>query len=314
MSAPPAFTVVIAAHNEEALVGAAVRSVQMQTRRDWEAVVVDDGSTDRTAERVSAIAAEDSRIRLVTHENRGLSAARNTGIELARSEFVSFLDADDLWLPRYLEMLGAALETEPTAGIAYTEAWAFDLTSRRFRRGSATASSPRSELLSEEPAEVMKMLVRENFIWVATTVRRVALEAAGPFRTELTSAEDIDMWFRILARGYRVVGPIGRQGIKRERADAMSREHLTMNVMLQRVMSLLAEDENAAPEVRAAALRRIRDLERWRLALSGESRLLSARLALRLRLGALGRIVLRPYQWRREPPSDVRAAFPELAR
>ena len=152
----PAFSVVIAAFNEEDLVGSAIASVQAQTRSDWEVVVIDDGSEDGTARVAGELAASDPRIRVVSQANAGLSAARNAGIAASRADLVSFLDADDLWLPRYLEVAADSLETAPRAGWAYTDAWALDTERDRIRRATAMSTCQPPDVLPEDPAEVMK--------------------------------------------------------------------------------------------------------------------------------------------------------------
>ncbi len=106
----PFVSIVIPVYNRPGKIVSAAKSVQAQTYRNWEMVVVDDGSTDNTREAVARLTREDSRIRLIEHErNRGAQAARNTGIRAAQGEWVAFLDSDDLWLPDSLELrLGVA--------------------------------------------------------------------------------------------------------------------------------------------------------------------------------------------------------------
>jgi len=99
----PAFTVVIPLYNKEDTVTRAIRSVLAQSVQDFEIVVVNDGSTDGGADKVEAIG--DSRIRLVHQSNGGVSAARNRGVEAAVNPLIAFLDADDEWLPEYLETI-----------------------------------------------------------------------------------------------------------------------------------------------------------------------------------------------------------------
>jgi glycosyltransferase involved in cell wall biosynthesis len=310
----PRFTVVIAAYNERDLIGSTLESVQRQTVTDWEAIVVDDGSVDDTAERVAEFQARDERIRLVRQENQGLSGARNTAIEIARAELISFLDADDMWLPRYLEEMARALDAAPNAGLAYTDAWAMDAESHRFKRRTAMSRSQPPAVPPDDPVEVMKLLIRENFIWVSATVRRRALEEAGRFRADFRLTEDIELWFRILALGYGVVRARGVLGIKREREEALSRQLLDNVVSRQRVMRLLADNEEVPATVRELAAERIEALENNRLAFSGESRRRALALAARLKLGALKRATLGRFVWRRQPPEEVRQAFPDLQR
>ena len=115
----PSVSVIIPAFNAADTLPATVQSLFDQTRPDWEAIIVDDGSTDRTAEVAMALNNQDSRIHLERQPNGGASSARNTGLKLARSSYVMFLDADDWIAPTYVEKMICALEHVPEANIAY---------------------------------------------------------------------------------------------------------------------------------------------------------------------------------------------------
>lgn len=115
--AAPLFSVVIPVYNRAELLRSALQSVRAQSCRDFEVIVVDDGSADDPAQTVAAFA--DPRIRCVRQENSGASAARNRGIDLARGRYVAFLDSDDGFLPHHLERMAKLLEnTADTAGFA----------------------------------------------------------------------------------------------------------------------------------------------------------------------------------------------------
>lgn len=96
-------SVVMPAFNAERYIAATVESVLMQTYKELELIVVDDGSTDQTKEIADCLAQKDSRILVVHQENGGTSVARNRGLDIAQGEFVAFLDADDLWEATFLE-------------------------------------------------------------------------------------------------------------------------------------------------------------------------------------------------------------------
>lgn len=101
---PPLVSVIIPCFNRAHIIVQAVRSVQEQTLRDWELLIVDDGSSDDLPGALSSLMAADPRIKIVRHaQNRGEPAARNTGIAAARGRFIAFLDSDDAWMPRKLE-------------------------------------------------------------------------------------------------------------------------------------------------------------------------------------------------------------------
>jgi glycosyltransferase involved in cell wall biosynthesis len=114
----PVVSVVLPVRDRADLVVTAIRSVQAQSHERWELVVVDDGSTDTTASRVGALAAADRRIRLITGTGRGVSNARNLGLEHATGAYVAFLDSDNTWPPEYLELMLAAMVRDDL-GAAY---------------------------------------------------------------------------------------------------------------------------------------------------------------------------------------------------
>jgi glycosyltransferase involved in cell wall biosynthesis len=116
-TAPSMISVVIPAYNAERYLAQALESVVRQTHTEIEIVVVDDGSTDRSAD--VARSYPDSRVRVVEQPNGGPAAARNHGVRLARGELLAFLDADDLWEPRKLELQLEALQAHPAPAMAF---------------------------------------------------------------------------------------------------------------------------------------------------------------------------------------------------
>ena len=103
-------SVIIPVYKVEAFLAACVESVLAQTYQNLELILVDDGSPDNCPQMCDAFAARDSRVRVIHKENGGLSSARNAGIEVARGEYLAFLDSDDLWSPLFLERLYAAIQ------------------------------------------------------------------------------------------------------------------------------------------------------------------------------------------------------------
>jgi glycosyltransferase involved in cell wall biosynthesis len=111
----PAVSVVIPLYNKEPYIAGALNSIFKQTSQDFEVIVIDDGSTDGGTEVVKEF--QDPRIRLIQQENKGVSVARNQGIEAARSELIAFLDADDEWLPLFIETILRLRALYPNAGL-----------------------------------------------------------------------------------------------------------------------------------------------------------------------------------------------------
>jgi glycosyltransferase involved in cell wall biosynthesis len=108
-SSVPPLSVIIPAYNVEAQIGPCLHSLQAQTWVDFEAIVVEDGSTDSTLEQIRAAIADDPRFRVIQQDNRGLSGARNTGLDAATGDLIAFLDGDDRFAPDFLEKMRAAL-------------------------------------------------------------------------------------------------------------------------------------------------------------------------------------------------------------
>jgi hypothetical protein len=197
----PAVSVLTPAFDVARFIGAALDSVLAQTTRDWEMVVVDDGSQDGTAAVVSS--RRDPRIRLIRQENAGVSAARNRAIAAARGEAILFLDADDWLAPDALARLSAALHAAPEAVGAYG-AFAFvaedagpgDPPSRR-----KTGPFPGGDILG-------RLLVENLFANGGhLLLRRDAVKRAGPFLSHVRYGEDWEYWIRLALQGPFAVVP-----------------------------------------------------------------------------------------------------------
>ena len=190
----PLCSVVIPAWNCESSIEEALRSAMDQTLGNIEILVVDDASTDETAERVRHLAAEDRRIRLLCNgENRGVAESRNRGVQEARADWVAFLDGDDAWLPEKLEKQ-FALQRETGSAFLYT---------------GAVCMNSGGELLERRfvPPERIHyhQLLRGNKIVCSSVLTRRELLLAHPMaRSELH--EDYICWLQILAKGVTAHG------------------------------------------------------------------------------------------------------------
>jgi glycosyltransferase involved in cell wall biosynthesis len=119
-------SVVIPTYNRAYCLPAAIGSLQAQTYPHWEALVIDDGSTDGTADLVRSMAAADPRVRYLPQKNGGVSAARNAGLRVADGEWAAFLDSDDAWEPWKLAAQIAVFDRLPQVGMVWTDMNAFD--------------------------------------------------------------------------------------------------------------------------------------------------------------------------------------------
>jgi glycosyltransferase involved in cell wall biosynthesis len=185
----PVVSVVIPTYNYGRFVTAAVDSVLAQTRPADEIIVIDDGSTDDTRDRLAGCR---DRITYVYQANQGLPAARNTGIRAARGDLIAFLDSDDLWHPRKLEAQLAVLAGTPALGLVAADSVA------DFRGEWPAVGDPAA--LPTRPVTLRDILVRSRFGPSSVLARRACFDAVGLFDPDLRSAEDRDMWLRIAAR------------------------------------------------------------------------------------------------------------------
>jgi glycosyltransferase involved in cell wall biosynthesis len=251
----PTFSVVVPAFNAERTIAATMRSVLMQTRSDFELLVVDDGSTDATAERVEGLAG-DPRVRLLRQENSGVAIARNTGIAAARGRYVSFLDSDDLWLPSYLETMGAALDAHDDAGFAFTDAWVWDEHVRRFARQTIMVTGNPPDVVPDDPRELFRLLLAGNFIYTSSTVRRAVLAEVGGFNGEVSPAEDWELWLRIAANGHRAIRAAPVLGVYRIRAGSLSSDRAVMRAAAKRLLEVVATEYGLEAELLALVRQR----------------------------------------------------------
>ena len=193
----PKISVVIPAYNAEKTIMETIESVRQQTFTDFELIVINDGSSDSTAELVSSVV--DDRLRLLSYENSGLPTARNRGIAQASGAFVAFLDADDLWTPDKLELQLEALQKHPDAGVAYS--WTMHMS----QDGKVIHDG---DFASFEGNVYAELLV-SNFLASGSNplIRTEAIESVGGFDPALASAEDWEYWLRLAAQWAFVLVP-----------------------------------------------------------------------------------------------------------
>lgn len=190
MSDEVTLSIVIPCYNSSRWLSETLQSILAQTRADWEAVVVDDGSTDSSSEIVRSFAARDTRIRLVRQANAGRPAARNKGAQVTRGRFICFLDADDLWDPRYVEIMVRALEGKPKISGCVCESLLFSDTGKS-RLGPLPGDG-------KPLVEVDDILTNSGWGIHAVVIRREAFDRAGRFDEQFKNAEDWDLWLRLL--------------------------------------------------------------------------------------------------------------------
>ena len=207
----PKITVIIPTYNAEATILETLQSLGQQTLADFEILVINDGSTDRTLEVLKGFC--DERLHVFSFENAGATVARNRGIARAEGEFIAFLDADDLWSADKLELQLAALEQHPEAGVVYSWTAFID---------------EQGQFLYKQPpvyfeGNVYPQLLLKNFLACGSVplIRRQAIESVGEFVPGLASSQDWEYWLR-LARQWSFVLVPQHQVFYRQRVGAIS--------------------------------------------------------------------------------------------
>jgi glycosyltransferase involved in cell wall biosynthesis len=186
----PRVSVIVPAYNCAGYLDQTLRSVLAQTFADLEILVIDDGSTDATGD--VALGFGDA-VRYERQNNRGVSAARNRGLSLARGEWIAFLDADDLWEPRKLEAQMALADRRPAAGVIYCL--------NRYIDGHGAEIENYVRRIGVHRGETFVDLFCEFFLLTsATIVRRDVVQKVGAFDESLKVGEDYDFFLRALLR------------------------------------------------------------------------------------------------------------------
>lgn len=192
----PRVSIVIPAYNAENTVTETLESVADQTFKDYETVVVDDGSTDHTSEIVSRFGSE---VILLSKQNGGPASARNLGIKKSSGFYIAFLDADDIWKPNKLEIQMEYMSQHDDVGFSYTQAECFSLDKHNKKIG-------RRDFICDLEGYVFKDLFWSNFIINSSVMaKKSALAKVGLLDESkaLIGAEDYDLWLR-LSRKYKL--------------------------------------------------------------------------------------------------------------
>jgi glycosyltransferase involved in cell wall biosynthesis len=192
----PRVSVIMPAYNVEAFVAESIESVLAQTYRDYELVVVDDGSLDGTPALLQHYAtAHPDRIRIVVQENCGPSRARNAALRVAVGSVYAFLDSDDVWAPAYLAEQMRILDTEIDVDI---------VTGNAFLRGGAGDGRTARPFPDPRPApDLMQILLDDEAVFIMTVLRREVVDSIGGFDEDLFTNEDYDLWIRAARAGFR---------------------------------------------------------------------------------------------------------------
>lgn len=200
----PLVSIIMPCYNAERYVAQSIESVLAQTYDNWELLITDDGSTDKSVEIISKYCAKDDRINvLVPDEHQGIARTRNMSISRAKGRFMAFLDSDDIWYPEKLEkQVGYMLEND--LAFTYSSYEVIDY-----------QGNPKHKVVKDAGVMSYKRYLRNTIICCGTVM--VDREKTGHFATPIIkTSEDMSLWLSIMKKGidaYPVPGPLHRYRI-----------------------------------------------------------------------------------------------------
>jgi glycosyltransferase involved in cell wall biosynthesis len=243
----PEISVIIPAYNAERTIIETINSVQKQTFSDFEIIVVNDGSTDKTQAVLQSL--DEPRLRIISSENFGVSSARNKGIKAAQSEFIAFLDADDLWTDDKLELQLAAIKANPKVGVVYSWTDEMDETGKKFYPGA--------RLLIE--GDIYQDLLIVNFLANGSTplIRKQAIDIIGGFDVNLKYGEDWEFYIRLAANYKFALIPKQQVFYRKSSSSATSKVTVmeeNLLITLEKIYQLVPSDLQHLKKKSLAAL------------------------------------------------------------
>lgn len=203
--AQPLISVIVPCHNYGKYVGEAIESIQQQTYKNWELLLVDDGSSDDTGAVVARYCAADSRIRYHYQPQQGVSAARNNGFSLAQGEYLQLLDADDLLARHKFERQLALFEKYPSAALIYGDAYAFTHQPGTQKPAFTKFTLPKAPISGVGYALALHMAVDNIFLISSPLFRRSLLQSLRGFNPNVLAFEDWEFWYRAVLQGAEFV-------------------------------------------------------------------------------------------------------------
>lgn len=186
----PFFSVIIPVYNKEKFIENTIKSVLKQSFSDFELILVNDGSTDESVTKIESFS--DSRITYYTKENGGASSARNFGLEKAKANYITFLDADDYWYPDFLQEMASSIEEFPNHKI-FSAAIEVESDKVVFPSQYSIKKSSEREIVDYFVASMKTTIICTS----CAVFEKSVFEKVGHFDTEIKSGQDTDMWIRM---------------------------------------------------------------------------------------------------------------------
>ncbi len=209
------FSIIMPVYDHADYLAEAVRSVMDQTRKDWELIIVDDGSTDGSGELADRLAADDGRIIVIHQKNAGPAAARNTALAKARGRWLAYIDSDDVYMPDALQKFADYISERHEAKFVY---------GYRYRIGDgANENEKEGGEYQDRTTGTVELFGRMYLSHLCVCYRRELIDQAGPYDASLRSCEDYELYLRMSLHCH--FEPIGKPtGYRRRHGGNISRQ------------------------------------------------------------------------------------------
>ena len=236
----PTVSVVMSVFNGQTFLAEAIESILNQTFRDFEFLIVDDGSTDATPEILSTYAKQDGRIRIVRHENKGRAVSLNIGIGLSKSLYVARMDADDISLPNRLKEQFEFMERHPAVGLL---SGSYERINAEGRLLDTVRLLPRDEEIK------LAMLINNAMCHPAAMMRREEAIACGGYRKAFLDADDYDLWLRMSERSQlaNLEQPILQYRVHSKQVSIVNSGHQMLCVLAARTAAAFRKQGRPDP-------------------------------------------------------------------
>ena len=246
----PLVSVIMAAYNADKYIAEAIESILSQTYQNWELIIADDASSDKTVEIINEYTKRDSRIKLICQDkNSGPAAARNEAIKKSLGKYIAILDSDDISLPARLEEQVKFLEGHPDFGIIGSWTSVIDET------GTETGFAWENTLPAEK---IPSMLLFKNYFTNSATMIRKSAIPVGGYRAEFIPSEDYDLWVRIIKKwsGYNLQKILTKYRVHQD--GISQKKQLMLKKAVDQIFKIQLMDLNIIPSDEEMDLHKMR--------------------------------------------------------
>lgn len=240
----PLISIIMPAFNAERFLEDSIQTVLNQTFTDWELLIVNDGSTDRTVNIVEAHTKKDERVKLINQENKGVGAARNKAIRASQGEWIAFLDSDDLWNPEKLQKQMDTVNTIFGIDLVFSDGWIFyENNLNELQQYFYYLSNSKDAIIpvANFSGDVMyKMQYRYNYVPILSVLVKKSVLAKVGFQEErkyYQGCEDLDYWIRIAKAGAEFYGMNEKLFYYRKHNNSISGNNIRMQLAQALVLS-----------------------------------------------------------------------------